>query len=100
MGLKLCVTGKKLTSATAKAVLIMREHLRDNWLTAFAMLKDLIQPLILEKMKDWSIPLPNCSLAWEQEVCKYFYLIHESQLTVLKSYVQLKSSRFSQLPET
>lgn len=30
-------------------------------------------------------------------VCKYFVLIHEAQLIVLKSYVQLKWSRFSQL---
>lgn len=77
-----------------------REHLRDNWLTAFAMLNDLIQPLISEEMKEWSESVFNQIAPWEQEVCNYFVLIHESQFTVLESYVQLKRSRFSQLPET
>lgn len=77
-----------------------REHLRDNWLTAFTMLKDLIQPLISEQMKEWSESVFNQIAPWEQEVCNYFVLIHESQFTVLKSYVQLKRSRLFQLPET
>lgn len=50
MGLKLCVSGKKLISTAAKAVLIKREQPRDDWLTAFAMLRDLIQPLISEEI--------------------------------------------------
>lgn len=29
------------------------EYLRDNWLTALATLKELIQPLISEEMKEW-----------------------------------------------